>query len=285
MLGLERRGGHEPRGDHRRQYARGNVVERQADDVLAIHPFEFLGVEHGRFFEQAVFAEQLGHLRHGHDFAIAPRAPAHECEEVAHGFGENAEVLIVADGGRAVALGQLFAVEPVNHGKVREHGACGAQRLIEQNLLGRVGNVIVAAHHVRDAHEDVVTHHRQVVDGGAVGTENDEVFDVLVGEGDVFVHHVVPAGAAFRNSKANDERRAGSHARGNIIRTQAVATAIVLEGIFAGLGFFAPLVEFGCRAEAAVGVSALQHRPSVALMPLEKRLRALVHHLFVPRET
>ena len=53
---------------------------------------------------------------------------------------------------------------------------------VEQHLLRRVRNVIVAAHDVRDRHVDVVDDDRQVVRRVAVRPQHDEVLDVRVVE-------------------------------------------------------------------------------------------------------
>ena len=66
-----------------------------------------------------------------------------------------------------------------------------AERAVEQHLLGRVRNVIVAAHDVRDRHVDVVGDHRQVIGRVPVGSERDEILDVRVVERDVAVHEIV----------------------------------------------------------------------------------------------
>ena len=52
-----------------------------------------------------------------------------------------------------------------------------AQRLPEQLLLGRVGQVLLAADHVGDAHRDVVDDVGQQEHGRTVGAGHHEVFD------------------------------------------------------------------------------------------------------------
>jgi hypothetical protein len=74
--------------------------------------------------------EQLHHLVARHDLAVAAGAPAEQGEEVAHRGGEDAEVLIVTDGGRAVALGELLPVHAVDHGDVAEHRRFVSQRAV-----------------------------------------------------------------------------------------------------------------------------------------------------------
>ena len=69
-------------------------------------------------------------------------------------------------------------------------GVARAERLIEQHLLRRVRHVIVAADHMRDRHVDVVHDHGEVIRGMAVGAQDDEALDVLVGERNGAVHEI-----------------------------------------------------------------------------------------------
>src|SRR6185437_16344736 len=135
-------------------------------------------------------------------------------------FRQNALIPIVGHGGRAMALAELLPIQPVDHGHVREAGRLVSERPVEQDLLGRVGYVIVAAHYQRDAHGDVIRYHRHVVNGSGIGAEDDEVFDVLVGEVDVVVNDVVPAGCPVRNAEAHDERIPRCNATGDGIGIQ-----------------------------------------------------------------
>ena len=170
-----------------------NSIGRRAAQVLAVHPLQLLRIEDRRLFLQPVGREQLDHLFERHHLAISPGRPAEEREEIDHRARQDPLVAVIADRGRPVSLAQLLAVEPVNHRDVRELRQLGAERAVEQDLLGRVGDVIVATHNERDAHGDVVGHDRHVVDRGAIRPQDDEVIDVLVGEGDRAVDEIVPA--------------------------------------------------------------------------------------------
>ena len=57
-----------------------------------------------------------------------------------------------------------------------------AKRLVDEELLGSVRQVIVPSDHVGDPHLDVVGHHREVVDRSAVGPENDEIVHRVVAD-------------------------------------------------------------------------------------------------------
>ncbi len=142
-------------------------------------------------------------------------------------------MLVISDRRRAVALAQLFSVEPVNHRQMRERRERRAERAVEQNLFRRVGDVVVAAHHDGDSHRDVVGHDREVVDRRPVRAENDEVLDVLVRERDPLVDHVVPLGRALGDAEANNVWLACSNSAFYLVAGQALAAAIVLECLLA----------------------------------------------------
>ena len=77
-----------------------------------------------------------------------------------------------------------------------------AQRAVNQNLLGRVRKVIGAAHHMGNAHVEIVGYNAEVVSGMTIRAEQNKVFNFLVLELKVAEDLVVKAGAACgRNSK------------------------------------------------------------------------------------
>ena len=71
-----------------------------------------------------------------------------------------------------------------------EGGVLEAQRVVDEQLLGRVDDVVLAADDRVDVHAVVVDDHRVVVGGHAVALEDDDVLDgaVLV-DGGVFAVH------------------------------------------------------------------------------------------------
>ena len=79
-----------------------------------------------------------------------------------------------------------------------EHRDRLAQRLEQQDVLGRVADVVLAADHVADGHRRVVDHHREVVERRAVGPDDDEVAAEVGGvDLDPVADEVVPADDAL----------------------------------------------------------------------------------------
>jgi hypothetical protein len=81
-----------------------------------------------------------------------------------------------------VALGELLAVRAVQERQVREGGRLGAERLVDEQLLGRVGEVVLPADDVGDLRVEVVDRDGEVVERGAVGAGDDRVVQVGAAE-------------------------------------------------------------------------------------------------------
>src|SRR2546425_13145558 len=70
----------------------------------------------------------------------------------------------------AMPLAQTRLVQTKNQRHMGELGRRMSQSMIEENLSGSIGQMIIAADDVRDAHVNVVHHHTKVVGGSAAGT-------------------------------------------------------------------------------------------------------------------
>src|SRR5438270_12776830 len=98
---------------------------------------------------------------------------------------------------------------------MRERRRRGSHRLVEQDLLVRVREMILTTNDLRDPHVDVVADDAQVVKWASVRTQEREVFDVGVLPLLNAVHAVFEASDALvRNFEANRERRALGTSRG-----------------------------------------------------------------------
>ena len=159
-----------------------------------------------------------------------------------------------------MSLGQLVAVGAQDHGQVREGGHVVAESLVDEDLARGVGQVVVAADDVGDAHVGVVADHGEVVGGRAVGAHDDHVVHDVGGEGHVAVDGVVELDGAVleRHLQAPHVRLAGLDAAGGLGRVDVAARAVVA-GIAAlfRLGLRALRVKLVFRAEARVDHAAL----------------------------
>ena len=143
-----------------------------------------------------------------------------------------------------------------------EGGHVEPERLVDEDLARGVGQVVVAADDVRDAHVRVVAHHGEVVGGGAVGAHDDHVVHHLGREADVAVHGVVELDgpALGGHAQAPHVRLAGLDAPGRLGRVEVAAGAVVARvAALVRLGCGALGVQLLLRAEAGVHAAALLH--------------------------
>ena len=187
---------------------------------------------------------------------IVARRPAQQRQEIPKRLRQEAFLGISGDAGGAVALGEPRAVRPQDERHVRKRGRRPVERLINQNLLGGVGEVVGAANDVGDAHVEVVGHHAQVVGGLAVAAQQDKVFDLLVGHFHPARHQVVEGGAAFlRHNEAQRVALAALQPRRHFFRRQPPTTPVVLGRAAGLLRLLATLLELLRRAKARIGVA------------------------------
>ena len=155
------------------------------------------------------------------DLLIVARRPAEQREKVEHRLGQIALPRVLGHRRRAVALAQPLLVGPENQRHVRELRHRRAERAIQQNLLRRVRDVIVAAHHMRDLHLHIVGHDRELIGRLAVGAQQDEVLDVRAVELDRPVHEIVEARRPVGHAETDDARQSRSRSRAAISSASA----------------------------------------------------------------
>ena len=126
----------------------------------------------------------------GHDLLLVLRHPAEEDEVVGQGLGQEAFVPVFADGDPAVPLRELGPVPAQDEGHVAELGDGEAQGLVEQDLLGRVRDVVVAPEDMGDPEVGVVDDAGEIVGRRAVGLDEDLVLVGFGLERDEAVDHV-----------------------------------------------------------------------------------------------
>ena len=195
--------------------------------------------------------EELDELLQAEDLLIAV-GPAEADQIVDQGLGQQAVLLVLDDGAGAVALGELGAVGAEDHGHVAEGWHLEAQRLVDEDLARGVGDVVVAADDVGDAHVVVVHHHGHVVGGRAVGAADDHVVELGNVDADAPFDHVVEDHLALQGTfEAHAAAFAGAEAE--------LAAVGVVAGLEAeALGALAHGVDLLRRAGAPVGVARLE---------------------------
>jgi hypothetical protein len=152
---------------------------------------EFFGIDPGGAAADSFEREGRNHLVARHQLAVASRRPAEQTQEIDHRIGQISKALVLRHRRDAVPLAQLLLVGAENQRHVRKLGWRLPERLPQQNVLRRVGDVIVAPNDVRNPHVDVVGHHGEVIDRQAVRAENDEILNLLVIDLDMAAHVIV----------------------------------------------------------------------------------------------
>ena len=164
-----------------------------------------------------------------------------------------------------MALGELLAVGAVEQRQVGVARRLVAERPQHEQLLRRVGEVVVAADDLGDPHLGVVDGDREVVEDGAVGAGDDEVVVGGVGEGDRAVDQVLDDRLAVVGDAQADGgagllgRRAAVAAAGAVLGLPGLD---VLGGGGVAVGG-AGLEQLGERRGVAVGAAGLGDRALV----------------------
>src|SRR5215204_7162237 len=117
-----------------------------------------------------------------------------------------------------------------------------------------------------DAHRDVVRDHREVVDGGVVTSQDNEIVEVSSLEADPAVHRIVPRDLLVLQEEPDRRRSSGHYPRLDLRRAQPVTSAVVAEAGTRHLRRRALSIKLLSGAEAAIGLSLRQESLCVGLM-------------------
>ena len=144
--------------------------------------------------------------------------------------------------------------------------AGGAGGLEHEQLLGGVGEVVLAAHHVRDPCVEIVDRDGEVVEHRAVGAGDHRVVQMDVLEAGVAADHVVDdRGALVGHAQAHRPLRLGLAAEAALGPVQLLVGLHVIGGRARAVGV-AARKERGERLLVALGALGLEDRP---LVPVE----------------
>ena len=158
-----------------RQRAQPRAI--RALQVVAVHPGELLDVEHAGAVADAVEREPPRQLVERQQLVATAGRPSHQGQIVHQRLRQVASSAELDHRGRAVALRQRRVVGAQHQRQVRKRRRRPAEGLVQQHLAGRVGNVVLAPHHGRHAHQPIVDDDGEVVGGMAVGPQQDGIAD------------------------------------------------------------------------------------------------------------
>ena len=155
---------------------------------MRVEPFELRAVKDGVRPAHSLEREFLHQLACAQKFLIASRRPSQQGQEIAQRFRQKALVAVGNHACRAVSLRKPRAVRAEDQRHVRKQRRLRPKRAVQQDLFRRVGKVVGAANHVRDAHLDVVHHGAELIRRqpgsliAARGAQQDKVLDLFVCE-------------------------------------------------------------------------------------------------------
>ena len=147
------------------------------------------------------------------------------------------------------------------------HGT--AERLEQKLLAGGVGQVVVAADDVRDAHVPVVDDGGEVVAGDAVGADDDGVAERVRADDDPPADQVVDDDLPRGHLEAHGGRLARVQPAPHLLGRQREAAAVVARRAPGGERLAAQLLEALLGAEAAVGEPRREQLVGRGAVPLE----------------
>src|SRR4051812_9014185 len=118
-------------------YTPRQFVERQPLNVLLIEPVELLWIEDRVATADPFKRERCNQFVAREQLAIVSWRPAEQREEVDHRFWQVPKALVLHHRRRAMPFAQSFFVRPENQRNMRELRMRHAERLVEDDLLGR----------------------------------------------------------------------------------------------------------------------------------------------------
>ena len=144
-------------------------------DPLAVEPFQTLPVEHRTALVDRLELEPGAQLVEPQDLLLGPGRPAQQGQVVDQTLADEALRDVVPDRGLALALAHLGPIRVEDQGQVSEARNLLAQSPEEQDVLGRIAQVILAPDDVSDPHRRVVDHDGEVIERRAVAPDDHEV--------------------------------------------------------------------------------------------------------------
>ena len=257
--------------------AGGEVLGRQATDVLGVDRLGLLLVPPGRVGVDVVDVERRHELVRGEQVVVVGDGPAQGGQVVDHALADEATVAVQEQVGLRVTLGQLLVALAEHERHVPEDrdargGADRDQGTVERDLARGGREQVLAADHVGDPHRRVVDRVDQRVEGLPRGPDDHEVRHRAgpeghvaadqVGEGDVLIGHPHPQ---HRLAALGPER-------GLLLRRQ-VAVVVVVAQLGVAPGRAMPGLDLLVAGEGLVGEAGRQQvlghlqvqRPALAL--------------------
>ena len=178
-------------------------------------------------------------------------APAEARQIIAHGFGQIAHIAIRFDAQCAVPLRQFGTIGTVNERDMRELRHLPIQRGVNLRLARRIGQMVIAANNMGDAHIMVVHHDRQHIGRRAVGTQQHQIVKLRIVGADAALHRVI-------YHRLTTLRRFEAHHKRRAVAVLVAARAVITRRLAGGARRLAHRLYFLRRAGAFIGFAFVQ---------------------------
>ena len=155
-----------------------------------------------------------------------------------------------------------------------------AHRLVDLGLARRIGEMIDATDHMCDPHIVIIDDDGEIISRIAVGSEDDEIVQVLVLEDDTAHDAILDHGLAVLWRLEADRRL---HALRGLGRIAIAPGAVIAHGALFHFGLFPHLPQLFGRAVAAIGEPAGEQ--DLGDLAMARGAPILRHGLAVPVES
>ena len=166
-----------PRLSQMRQGHVGDLFQAQFLQILGVDPVQFVDIKHCRILCHMVQGKQRDQFLAGENLLLAGRRPAKQRQEVYHGRRQISQRLVLIDRCRAVALAHFAAIFTQNQRNVAECRQGQAQRLVDQDLAGRIRQMFFGPNDMGDFHQGIVQHYGVIVYRQTIGLDDHIIAD------------------------------------------------------------------------------------------------------------
>ena len=190
--------------------------------------------------------------------------PAKPQQVIADSIGQKTLLTKIQYRNRTVTLGKLGAIRAMDQRHMGEIRPVPAHRVIDHALAESIGQVIIAADHMGDAHIVIIHHNGVQIGGRAVTPQDDHVIQFAIGDAHFALHQIRHNGFTFKRRFDSDgEWLAGLfRARFTIPPTAVIPwRATFRRSAFAHFG------QFFRRRPAAIGLAHRQQSLCDFTMP------------------
>ena len=191
-------------------------------------------------------------------------APAQPQQIIVDRIGQKALLAEIQHRNRTMSFGELGAIRAMDQRHMGEMRAVPAHRVIDHALAESIGQMVIAADHMGDAHIMIIHHHGMQIGGRAIAAQDDHVIQFAIRHAHFTLHHI-------RHNRLAFQGRFDANGKGlaRLLRPWLLippAAVITRRAAFGG-SLFAHFGQFLGRCPAPIGLAHSQQRFRYFTMP------------------